>query len=197
MVTSAHLNASISYPQYRSMLESLMAEGKTTGNDQSEAMVNYARVNLQRMKRIEKTIVLNDNLKEVIQKITMPFTWLILTEGWCGDAAQNVPLFHLIEEANPNIKVRLLLRDEHLDLMDQYLTNGGRSIPKLICLNEQGQELFTWGPRPKFAQDFVLEAKAKGIAKEEMANELHGWYAKDKLQSTQNEFSKLMLQHMI
>ena len=197
MVTTAHLNSSISYPQYRTLLESLMAEGKTTGTDQSEAMVNYARLNLQRMKRIEKTIELNDELKQAIHKVSKPFTWLIITEGWCGDAAQNVPLFHLIEQANPNITVKLIMRDEHLDLMDQYLTNGGRSIPKLICLNDQGVELFTWGPRPKFAQDFVLESKSKGVAKEDMANELHAWYAKDKLQSTQNEFSKLVLQHMI
>lgn len=184
----------MTYPQYRELLETLMKEGKTTGPDQSEMMVNYAKLNLQRMQRIEKTLVLTEDLKTALKAITKPYTALILTEGWCGDAAQNIPLFYHMERENPNFRVRLLLRDEHLELMDRYLTNGGRSIPKVICTDDEGKEIFTWGPRPKTAQDFVMEAKNKGIAKEEMANQLHGWYAKDKLLSSQKEITE-MLQH--
>lgn len=188
----AYIEKGMTYPKYRELLESLMKEGKTTGPDQSESMVNYAKLNLQRMQRIEKTLVLADDLKTTLRQLDKPVTALILTEGWCGDAAQNIPLFYAMEIENPHFQIKLLLRDEHLELMDRYLTNGGRSIPKLICMNEAGEELFTWGPRPKTAQDFVLEAKKKGMAKEQMANELHLWYAKDKLISSQLEISSLI-----
>jgi hypothetical protein len=188
--------ASMSYPEYRNLLESLIKEGKTTGADQSESMINYAKLNLQRMQRLDKTLRLSDELKAFIKRLNKPLTAYILTEGWCGDAAQNIPLFYLMEQENPNFMVKLLLRDEHLELIDQYLTNGGRSIPKLICVDQNGKELFNWGPRPKPAQDFVMEAKEKGIPKEEMANALHLWYAKDKLLSSQKEIADLLAQHL-
>jgi hypothetical protein len=192
MNQTMYVQKSMSYPQYKNLIEELLKQGKTTGPDQSEAMVNYAKLNLQRMQRIEKTVVLTDELKSVLKLITKPHTAIVLTEGWCGDAAQNLPLFYLMQQENPNFKLKLLLRDEHLELMDQYLTNGGRSIPKLIFLGPPGEELFTWGPRPETAQKFVMEAKENGLAKEEMANELHLWYAKDKLKSTQLEITELL-----
>ena len=58
--------------------------------------------------------------------------WLILTEAWCGDAAQNIPTIEKIARENDRIKTLYLLRDENLELMDKYLTGGARAIPKLI-----------------------------------------------------------------
>ncbi len=130
------------------MIDSLMAENKTTGTDQSEAMINYAKMNIQRMQRIDKTTALGEDIKNTLEKLNRKLIFYVLTEGWCGDAAQNVPVLALIEKHTTNIELRLLLRDQNLEIMDHYLTNGGRSIPKLICVDaESGKELFEWGAK--------------------------------------------------
>lgn len=193
MELSDYLNKAYSYQNYRKLLDDLIIQNKTTGPDQSADLLEYAKLNLHRMKRLEKTAVLRNDVTEALLKIKNKYTFLVLTEGWCGDAAQNIPLFWLMEKTCANLTLKLILRDENLELMDQYLTNGGRSIPKLICIeNTSNNVIFTWGPRPETAQNFVLDAKKKGVDKKEMATELHGWYATDKLQSTQNEFVKLI-----
>lgn len=197
MISASLLQQAFSYKQYRQLLEELMAQGKTTGNDQSEAMLHYAKINLLRMQRIDKTLVLNDDTKLVLKKVTKPFTWLVITEGWCGDSAQNLSLFAKMEQENPLVSLKIVLRDSNPSLMDQYLTNGSRSIPKLICLDANLKELYTWGPRPKIAQDLVEQAKKQGIPKADWNLSLHSLYAQDKLQSLQNEFIELITNFMI
>jgi hypothetical protein len=198
MELSDYLNNAYSYPSYRKLLDDLIIQNKTTGPNQSADLMEYAKLNLHRMKRLEKTAVLRNDVTETLLKIKNKYTFLVLTEGWCGDAAQNIPLFWLMEKTCANLTLKLILRDENLELMDQYLTNGGRSIPKLICIeNTSNNVIFTWGPRPEKAQNFVLDAKKKGVDKKKMATELHSWYAIDKLQSTQNEFVKLISSFLV
>ncbi len=116
---------------------------------------------------------------------------MILTESWCGDSAQISPY---IAEQNQRIDLRILLRDENLDIMDQYLTDGkSRSIPKLIAFDCQGNELFQWGPRPAEAQAFVIKAKQDGIPKEHYLGKLHKWYASNKGKAIEDEFKKILV----
>ena len=120
-------------------------------------------------------------------------TWLVITEGWCGDAAQNLPVINKLAEINTNIKLKLVLRDENLELMDLFLTNGGRSIPKLIALNKQNEVLFTWGPRPKVATKMVADYKEKhGSLDPQFKQDLQVWYNKDKGKSVQSDFIELL-----
>src|SRR5690606_26832149 len=102
-------------------------EGKTSGADQSKELADYTKLNFQRMKRLNKTIELSEELKGAISKCEQPMIWLVLTEAWCGDAAQNIPLIHQIAQLKECVSLQLLFRDENLDVMDQFLTNGGRS----------------------------------------------------------------------
>lgn len=179
--------------QYRDMIDQLLAEGKTTGTNHSEAMVEYTRMNTHRMRRVEKTTVLEDELVQLLLSVETKMLWVILTEAWCGDAAQSLPAIVKIADASPLIEVKLLLRDENPELMDAYLTNGGRSIPKLIALNPDTlEELGTWGPRPEPAQALFLEAKAKEVPYKELAEQLHAWYAKDRSRTLQQEFKQLI-----
>ncbi|MCB9261947.1 MAG: thioredoxin family protein [Flavobacteriales bacterium] len=182
---------SFSYTEYRQMMDDLLAEGKTTGGNQDDYMIEYTKLNQKRMQRIEKTVKILPELEERIKKVK-PQTWLILTEAWCGDAAQNLPIIDALSKHNHNIKVELILRDENLEIMDQFLTNGGRSIPKVIAIDSENEILFTWGPRPKEAQQLFLESKASGKSHDEFATELHGWYARDKGISIQKEFYALL-----
>ena len=192
-----YIDKAITYTEYVDMLDGLMAEGKTTGSNQSEDYLNYAKLNLARMHRLNKTATLTDELKEQLQKVKFPFIFLVLTEGWCGDAAQNIPTLHLMEEECKKIEVKLILRDENLELMDQYLTGDSRSIPKLICLNKVSlKEVFTWGPRPDAVQHIMLELKEKNAPMAEKAEKIHKWYAEDKTLSMQKELMDLVEQYM-
>src|SRR5690606_18563271 len=115
-------------------------------------------------------------LQEKIAKINTPQTWLVLTEAWCGDAAQSIPFMVKAASHSPLVDIRFILRDEHPRVMDGYLTHGGRSIPKLIALqNENLEELFTWGPRPQVLQQQYLAYRedAKGVSQEEFIESIH------------------------
>ena len=124
------------YEDYRSMIDELVAQGKTTGPIQGEMMMQHTTMNVQRMNKWDKIAKFDASAIERVNNLKCVHTWLVLTEAWCGDAAQNIPFMAKLAEQSPLINLKLLLRDENLDLMDQYLTNGGRGIPKLIVLNE-------------------------------------------------------------
>jgi hypothetical protein len=188
-----YIEKSMTFAEYVKLIDELLLEGKTTGEIQSEQMFHFGKLNRQRMKRLEKTIKLNDSIKEKSQSVQHKMIWLILTEGWCGDAAQNIPVVEKIAAESPNIETRYLLRDENLELMDKYLTFNARSIPKLICLDaETLEEIGTWGPRPKAAMDYFFEMKAQGLEKMQMMENMQRWYLQDDERSIQNEFENLL-----
>ena len=179
----------ISYPEYRTLVHDLLSVGKSTGPIQSEALTNYSLLNDRRMKRLDKTIKISDETKAVFKSITEKQTWLVLTEGWCGDAAQNLPVIQKLAAENENIALKIVLRDEYLELMDLFLTNGGRSIPKVIVLDAQNNVQHTWGPRPTLATEMMTDYKAKnGSIDAQFKQDLQVWYNKNKGQSVQEDF---------
>lgn len=188
-----YIEKSMTYAEYIKLIDDLLLDGKTTGANPSEAMFNYGKLNRQRMHRLEKTVVLNESLREKASKIERKQIWLIITEGWCGDAAQNIPIIEKIAAENDLIETRYVLRDENLELMDAYLTNNARSIPKLIALDaETLEELGTWGPRPVVAMDYFYQMRESGIEKPLMMENLQRWYNADKNQAIQDEFERLL-----
>ena len=188
-----YLEKAISYEAYKQLVDDLLAAGKATGPASSEALVHYSALNQQRMHRLEKTTEVLPAVREQVSGIGKPQTWLVLTEGWCGDAAQSLPVMHALAELNPLISLRLLLRDDNLELMDRYLTNGvSRSIPKLIGLDTAtGEELFTWGPRPTALQESFMGMRGEGLSYDVIKEELQRWYNKDKTASIQQELAGL------
>jgi hypothetical protein len=194
LITRGVINEAMNYESYRSLIDECLKQDKTTGAKQFEGAVDYTRLNQQRMNRIDKTVELHEALKKKLKNIKTPWIWLVLTEGWCGDAAQNVPVIHKMAEVSANIDLKFILRTENTDIMDQYLTNGGRSIPKLVCLHADTlEEIGTWGPRPGEFQRKAMEWKDDpDLSHEEWAEKLHAWYAKDKSQTIQADFEKLL-----
>jgi len=188
------INHTYSYEGYKKLVINFAEESKTSG-EQSEERIAATLINAQRIKRIDKQCVINEDLQELVSKITARQHWLIITESWCGDGAQCIPVIAKIAALNNNIKLELVFRDEHLDLIDCFLTNGSRSIPKLICKDESTDEInFIWGPRPKTIQDKVLDLKKNNpaITHDELVKNIHLWYAHDKTQSIQLEFTDLL-----
>lgn len=187
------LESTYTYQTYKDLVRTLLAQGKATGPNQSEDITNYSMLNDKRMKRLDKTIKISDETIAVIQSVKETQTWLVLTEGWCGDAAQNLPVINKIAELNDNIELKLVLRDENLNLMNLFLTNGGQSIPKLIMLDKNHNVLNTWGPRPAIASKLVADYKAThGVLDAQLKENLQVWYNKDKGKSTQDDFIKLI-----
>ncbi len=152
----------------------------------------FTKLNQQRTKRILKTYKPSDEIKNIVDRIKNPQTWLIITEDWCGDSAQNLPYLFRMVEHNSNIKIKIIYRDEHLDIIDKYLTNGGRAIPKMVVFNNKGEELFQWGPRPEVAKQLVKEWKESGLTKEEFNEKLHLWYGRDRGKTLEKEFIELL-----
>lgn len=177
----------INYLQYKAG----MAEDLATNSDSKTR--EYINLNQHRMNRVEKTFAISDSLLTQIKNLKHKTNWLILTEHWCGDASQTLPVFNAIAEAsNAKIEMRLIYRDQHPALMDEYLTNGTRSIPKLIQLDEHFNVTGFWGPRPTEAQQLVKALKSNPLTAANYANDLHLWYAKDKQHSLETEIAKLI-----
>ena len=193
----------MTYPAYRALINQLFEEGKATGNHTSEAMLNYTKLNMARMRRLDKKSRLSETIINDLQKIERRLTWLVITEGWCGDAAQIIPVLHQMAEASEHIDLKLILRDEHLNIMDAFLTNSARSIPVLIVLDAETNEVLrSWGPRPMEVQQMVMDAKAKATLTEdaeeskiiwdEAKKNSQLWYAKDKTLSIQKEIIEVL-----
>ncbi len=184
------------YESYFKHFEEWVKNGETSSLNPSQALIDFTKLNLSRTQRIHKTIRIDPELKKSIERLDHNYTWMVITEAWCGDSAQNLPVIAELAKLNPDkIKLYILLRDENTELMDNYLTNGARAIPKLVAVNETlGKEAFAWGPRPAAAQELLTAWKKNpdGKSWEEFEKELHGWYAKDKTQSVQKEFIQLL-----
>ncbi|GAA5024380.1 thioredoxin [Marivirga lumbricoides] len=186
------INGALDYHGYRDMIKLLLQERKTTGNNHSDEMVAYTKMNDQRMNRWDKKVMINEELTEIVKQLPA-MNWLIITEAWCGDAAQNIPFIAKLADLNEKINLRLILRDEHPEVMDAYLTNGAKSIPILVMLNQQMEEQGKWGPRPEPIQKMVLESKQKpSLDKLAFVESIHKWYADDKMQTIQQEFIRLI-----
>ena len=183
----------MNYSTYKALLVDLFEQGKTTGPEQTEDRLTHSKLNMARINRIETTIQLNTDLVHAIKAIQKPLVILAITEGWCGDSAQNVPLFSKFDGINTNVKTKYVLRDENLPLIDAYLTNGARAIPKVIFINENNEEVGVWGARPKACQEVMEEMKKKNATKPEKEAAIHAWYAKDKTQSLQHEITAILL----
>lgn len=183
---------SYNYQEYRALIDEERAQGKATGGNTSDDYLRYTDLNTNRMDKWDKRYELSEELKKRLDKLEQQEHWLLLTEGWCGDAAHSVPVIAKMADYSSKIKLDLLLRDENLELMDQHLTNGGRSIPKLVRYSEDGKVLGEWGPRPAAAQQIMLDGKAQGLEKADINVELQKWYARDRGASIDQEFQDLL-----
>ncbi|HEY9220073.1 MAG TPA: thioredoxin family protein [Lutibacter sp.] len=187
------LNKTISYADYRNLIKNLISAEKSTGTEQSEDHLNFSILNDKRMDRLDKTLTISAETQNSLDNLNKGFTFLVIAEGWCGDAAQILPIINKVSEASTKIDFKIVLRDENEDLMNQYLTNGSKSIPKVLILDQENNVLDSWGPRPAVASKMVVDYKAQnGSLDEEFKKNLQIWYNKDKGLNTQNELVGLL-----
>jgi hypothetical protein len=180
-IIQSSLEKSTSYTTFRNVVSDLLAAGKSTGPNQSDALLNYSMLNDKRMARLDKKIKLSNSTIERLSKVKKEQTWLLITEGWCGDAAHILPVMNKMSNENEHIKLKVVLRDENVALMNEFLTNGSMSIPKLVVLDKDANVISSWGPRPSIATKMVTDYKEKhGSLDPDFKKDLQLWYNKDK-----------------
>lgn len=191
-ISSDYMNA-MNYEEFRGLIDELLKINRVTGNDQSSDLVAYTEMNNQRMNRLEKHYSVSAEIVEHLKIVKGKYTFLTITEGWCGDSSQIVPVVEKMAIVSPNIRSLYILRDENLPLMDMFLTNGARSIPITVCIEDaSGKVVWHYGPRPIAAMEIVKDAKAKGIDHHQMSEQVHLWYARNRQQDLEAELKPLI-----
>lgn len=187
-------STALKYNEYRNLVTNLFQKGLVTGNEQSESLVHYTELNEARMKRLDKLTIISNETTAFLQNLTKDYIWLVISEGWCGDAAQILPIMNKMALVSDKIHFKIVLRDDNEALMNMFLTNGSKSIPKLIVIEKETMKVIgEFGPRPKAAIDLVKNYKEKfGIIDETIKTDLQKWYLSDKGISVQKEIIELM-----
>jgi hypothetical protein len=182
----------ITAEEYEHLMAGFAEKGLSSGAQQ-EDLIYYTKLNAQRSKRVRKQAVISNGMQQVLSSLP-PQKWLVITETWCGDAASSVPIIFSYAAHAPQVELGVVFRDENTELIDLFLTNGGRSIPKLIGLDEHFTPTFDWGPRPSGAQHLFLEWKRNpgDMPYQNFQVQLQKWYNEDKGKSLEKELMALL-----
>jgi hypothetical protein len=193
-VISSVLSQTIAWGEYYNIARRYAEADDRPELYRDEKMLRYTRENIGRMDHILDTINIESKLYNLLAALRRDLTWVALSEPWCGDASQVVPVLYTIASCSDKIAFRILQSDAYADVMNAYLTDGSRSIPKLVCLDTQTmEELGTWGPRPAALQNIVLENKDDtSLSFGAKVRMVHHWYENDKTASIQEEFIDLI-----
>lgn len=177
----------MTFQEYVDYFEQILASPEDYDPYGNEEYLNYTKLNWSRMNRWLKRFEPQDAMKSLIASITEPQHWIVITEPWCGDAAHSVPQLYQIVRNNPNIDFEIQLRDSEPFLIEDYLTDGSKSIPKLIIRNDVGHDKVIWGPRPEPLQRIYMQMKDEERPFEEIKEALQKWYNEDKGEILQRE----------
>jgi hypothetical protein len=184
----------MTFQEYRKYFDEItekgIAEQQAPYND--PMYYDYTKLNRARMDRWLKTGELDPEFVDAIKAIQSPQQWIIITEPWCGDAAHNVPFLHMAAELNELINVSYELRDSEPFRINEYLTNGGKSIPKLIIRDTEGNDLAPWGPRPADCQKLYSSLMAEKADFEKVKTKLQIWYNLNKGKDLQKELADIL-----
>lgn len=188
------LSTAYTYEEFNEHIKDLYEQDRTTNEDNRQNMLDYTKMYMQRSNRWDRRGKLIPELKDKLNGFKREMIWLVINEGWCGDGAQTLPFINKMAELSELIDLRVILRDQNLEVMDQFLTNGARSVPKLVAIDKiSGEVMGTWGPRPFEANELYWEGKNDPDTPNKIAvQNLHLWYARDKGRSIQQEFLELL-----
>jgi hypothetical protein len=182
----------MTFTDYQQLFQDILSNPNPAAPYDNPAYFDYTKLNWTRQQRWLKTGVLDPVLEQKIKAISVPQTWIVITEPWCGDASHIVPFFHMLSSLNPLIRIDYQLRDSEPFLINSYLTHGSKSIPKLAIRDEAGNDLAVWGPRPAACQVVYDTLKKENADFEAIKTALQKWYNDDKGRSLQQELLELL-----
>jgi hypothetical protein len=189
-------HAGLTYAAYLEVMAARAEAAPPPDDVEAVERTGFTKLNVHRSGRIARHWRPSDELAALARRLAGPQLWMVLSEPWCGDSAQCLPCLAVLADTLPAVELRVLLRDDNLDIMDQFLTDGKRSIPLLVAFDTAGRELFRWGPRPAAAQAVVAAALAEGLAKPEMLERLHLWYGRDRGRQLDAELVSTLRRHL-
>lgn len=174
-----YINKGFTYADYLRKIEDQVFDLEKL--DKENKLIEYYSLNMKRIDRLNRTFQLTNEQKESLKSIPTNFKLLAISEGWCGDAAQILPIVQVIAQ-EMGVDLKVVLRDDNLELIDAYLTDGARSIPIIIGVDSEGKELFRFGPRPKYGMELLQKFKAnpETYSQDDFHKDLQIWYAKEK-----------------
>lgn len=180
------------FEEYIAYFQAILENPNQYEGYQDEEILTYTKLNWSRTNRWLKKFEPNSKTISLINAIETKQHWILITEPWCGDAAHSVPMIYQIVRNNPMITLDIQLRDSEPYMIDQYLTNGGKSIPKLIIRNEHDEDIAVWGPRPQGCTELFVMMKEKGAEFNEIKEEIQKWYNQDKGSELEQELAKIL-----
>ncbi len=184
----------MNFQEYLDVVNTILAAEKPAPPYDNADYFQYTKMNGSRMNRWLKQNPVTEETKAIVAAITRKQHWVVITEPWCGDAAHIVPILYLMSRLNEHIDFKLQLRDSGSEI-EKYLTNGTRSIPVLIVRDENGNDLFHWGPRPAAAKVVYDALKEKKAGFEETKIALQQVYNSYKSNGIQQEVGALLAAH--
>lgn len=179
------LSQGLTYADFRAQWDERLAAPTAGLTPDARKMRHYVKYNRDRSASVHAAYTPSERLRRAVAALPEPLTVLVITEDWCGDSAFELPVIADALDGAQNATLRILPRDQHLDVMDEHLTNGARSIPKLVAFGPDGETRFTWGPRPATGSAHRQTLVDQGLDKNAVIagmvkwNEAGGWMAVD------------------
>lgn len=189
--TKEKINSLLSLEDYLEFFEKVSTKEIVESPYDEEAFYLYTQANFKRSAKIRTKIDINKKLYNELNNGTEKWTWILITEPWCGDASFTQPVIEALSMAG-DIELKIALRDKEEEIMNSYLTNGGKSIPKLIVLDENLDEVFDWGPRPAELQKKIQDLLKNGGSSDEKLKLAHQWYRKYGNEAVQQDLLALI-----
>ena len=180
------------FQAYTTLFDTLLNDPSPKAPYDNSSYINYTKLNRSRMNRWMKTGTLTDAAIAAVKRIDSPQHWIVITEAWCGDASHSIPFIQKLAEQNPLIQIDYELRDSEPFRINDYLTNGGKAIPKLVIYDEEGRSLADWGPRPAKCQALFHELRNSGLDFEIQKEALQKWYNENEGRDLQEELIALL-----
>ena len=167
------------------MLPLLSAERLASGQNFQEFLAS-AQKNAELWAAIYRTATVPEGAVERASRIPGSWHLVALSEDWCGDAVNTLPVLAKFVERTPNLSLTVFGRDANPDLMDSHRTGAARAIPVIIVLDEQLVKHGWWGPRPKVLQEWFASVGV-GLEKTERYKQIRMWQARDRGRTTVDE----------
>lgn len=181
----------MNFKEYHQKFQTILNQSHTNAPYDNPEFIEYTKLNFSRFNRWLKKGELSDESVDAILRIDEPQEWIVITDHWCGDAAHSVPIIVKLAGLNSLIDLSFQLRDSEESEINSYLTNGSKSIPKLI-VRKNGKDIFTWGPRPSACNLMLDDMKNKNLDAHTIKEEIQKWYNSDQGKSIQMEIIELL-----
>jgi hypothetical protein len=115
-----------------------------------------------RMEALRVSLVLDEDALAAVKGLSRDVRVVAIAEDWCGDVVRFVPVLQRLADESGHAEVRYLSREQRLDVLARFLTNGGEALPKFVFFNDAFVECGNWGPMPASCRDLVARGKAVG-----------------------------------